>query len=374
MAFNSSDKDAERDQWIVSLRPNREAMNPWQPHAFLVEEEPDESGGTARVLTVFLTNRECPWRCLMCDLWRHTLTETVPIGAIPAQIDFALEWLLSNETDTRVLPPEATRSQPPAAARASTPLGVGNEEAWIEINQIKLYNSGSFFDRRAIPPADYGPIAERVCPYERVILECHPSLVNETCARFQDLLVQKASRIFAASPIRPRLEVAMGLETVHPDVLPRLNKRMTLELFSRAAEFLRRSDIALRVFILVKPPFLNEPEGIEWARRSLDFAFDCGATVASLIPTRAGNGAIEALAQRGEFSPPKLASLEASLACGIGLNRGRVLADLWDLQRFSECAFCFRARAERLRQMNLHQTILPEIRCENCGVPHERGL
>lgn len=372
MPSNSSEKDAERDQWIVSLRPNREAMNPWQPHAFLVEEEPDEIGGTVSILTVFLTNRECPWRCLMCDLWRHTLTEAVPIGAIPAQIDFALERLLFNETDTQTPPPEATHSRPHLAARTSTPPRVGRGEARQVIRQVKLFNSGSFFDRRAIPPADYGPIAERVCAYERLILECHPSLVNESCVRFRDLLVAKASRNSAASRTLPRLEIALGLETVHPEVLPRLNKRMTLDHFSRAAEFLRLSDIALRVFILVKPPFLNEPEGIEWARRSLDFAFDCGATVASLIPTRAGNGALEALAQRGEFSPPKLASLEASLVYGIGLNRGRVFADLWDLQRFSECAFCFPARTERLRQMNLQQTILPEIRCENCGAPHER--
>ena len=42
---------------------------------------------------VFLTNRECPWRCVMCDLWKNTLAESVPIGAIPAQIDFALARL-----------------------------------------------------------------------------------------------------------------------------------------------------------------------------------------------------------------------------------------------------------------------------------------
>ena len=59
--------------------------------------------------------------------------------------------------------------------------------------------------------------------------------------------------------------------------------------------FLRSHAIDLRVFILVRPPWLSEEEGLEWAKRSLDFAFDCGPSVCSLIPTRAGNGAIDAL-------------------------------------------------------------------------------
>jgi radical SAM enzyme (TIGR01210 family) len=254
---------------------------------------------------------------LMCDLWRNTLTETVPVGAIPAQIDFALQRL------------------PPA-------------------RQIKLYNSGSFFDQRAIPTQDYPAIAQRLRAFERIIVECHPLLVNDACLRFRDLLNGK-------------LEVAMGLETVHPEVWPRLNKGMTLDQFARAAAHLRDNDIALRVFILVKPPFMEEAEALYWAQRSLDFAFDCGATVAALIPTRAGNGAVDVLAERGEFSPPRLETLEAAATYGLDLKRGRVLADLWDLERFSSCAACFPARQARLHTMNLQQTVLPPVGCAVCG-------
>src|SRR5262249_19532508 len=154
--------------------------------------------------------------------------------------------------------------------------------------------------------------------------ECHPSLVDERAPGFRDLLAGK-------------LEIAMGLETVHLEALERLNKKMTLEQFSLSADFLRRHDIALRVFILVKPPFLDETGALLWARRSLDFAFDCGASVCSLIPTRSGNGALDALALRGEFSPPRLATLEAAAAYGVGLHRGRVFADLWNLEELSLC-------------------------------------
>ncbi len=161
----------------------------------------------------------------------------------------------------------------------------------------------------------------------------------------------------------------MGLETVHPEVLERLNKRMTLEGFRRAAAFLRREAIDLRVFILLRPPWLSEAEGVEWARRSLDFAFACGASVCSVIPTRGGNGALEALAARGEFAPPSLRSLEAVLEYGLRQGAGRVFADLWEIDRFADCAACSAPRIDRLRAMNLAQVAPPPVPCDLCGDP-----
>ncbi len=193
--------------------------------------------------------------------------------------------------------------------------------------------------------------------FERVIVECHPSLVGPEVLRFRDRLAG-------------RLEVAMGLETAHPVVLEKLNKGMTLDDFARAAEFLLRQGVALRAFILVRPPFLTEEaEAQHWAKRSIDFAFDCGASVASLLPTRGGNGAMEALEALGQFSPPSLTDLESAAEYGVGLQRGRVFADLWDLEKFSQCAACCDARRQRLRRMNLEQQVEPPVRCEACGAP-----
>ncbi len=316
------DQPPERDRWILARRPPRSPVDPWHPSTFLLEEERAESGEIVSMATIFLTNRECPWRCLMCDLWKNTLTETVPVGAIPAQIDYALGRMAGLD-----------RAHP---------------------GQIKLYNAGSFFDPRAIPVEDYAAIAGRVRGFERVVVECHPALVNERALQFRDL-------------VAGRLEVAMGLETAHPAVLEKLNKRMTLDQFRRAADFLRRHEIALRVFVLVKPPFLDEIEALDWVERSIDFAFDCGATVVSLIPTRLGNGALEELAAHGLFSPPRLATLESALAYGIRRERGRVFADLWDLAKFSSCPVCFPARQQRLKQMNLDQTTPPPLKCAVCG-------
>lgn len=305
---------AVRDRWILAQRPHRNQLDPRRPYAFLVEDERSAENEIVPVATIFLTNRECPFRCVMCDLWKNTLAETLPAGAIPEQIAYALAQL------------------PPA-------------------RQIKLYNSGSFFDPHAIPPEDHPTITKLTAGFERVIVECHPSLITHNCLQFKNKLTGK-------------LEVAMGLETAHPEVLARLNKRMTLDQFKRSADFLRQNNFDLRVFILVQPPFMHEGESVEWAARSLDFAFDCGATAATLIPTRAGNGAMEQLQAIGEFSPPRLRTLEAAADYGLTLNRGRVFTDLWDLHPF--CPHCGPARIERLRQMNLHQTILAPIHCATC--------
>jgi archaeosine synthase beta-subunit len=75
---------------------------------------------------------------------------------------------------------------------------------------------------------------------------------------------------------------------------------------------------------------------------------------------------MDALEKRGEFSPTDLATLEEAAATGIALNRGRVLADLWDLERFSRCGACFGARAGRLRAMNLAQAVLAPVSCGAC--------
>jgi radical SAM enzyme (TIGR01210 family) len=308
---------AERDAWILSRRPERNFADPLLPYAFLVEDECSASGEVVPVATIFLTNRECPWRCLMCDLWRNTLTESVKVGAIPTQIDFALRRL--------------------GAAR-----------------QIKLYNSGSFFDSKAIPVADHAAIAERVAGFERVIVECHPALVGDNCTSFSDRIAGD-------------LEVAMGLETAHPEILQRLNKRMSLEQFECAAQVLQDNKIGLRVFVLVKPPFMDEEEALEWAARSLKFAFDCGATAATLIPTRGGNGAMEEMAGAGLFSPPRLATLEVAMASGIAMRRGRVFADLWDVKRIASCETCAELRIARLHAMNLQQCIMPPVHCDRCG-------
>jgi archaeosine synthase beta-subunit len=299
--------------WIVSCRGEKNNVDPRKPYAWLVEKEISISGKVEDVATIFLTNRECPFHCLMCDLWKNTTDEPVPEGAVPEQIEWALNRL-----------PEA--------------------------KHLKLYNSGSFFDIKAIPVNDYQRIASLTSHFETVIVESHPSLINEKCLAFRDML-------------KPDLQVAMGLETVHPDVLSKLGKQMTAADFSNAAGFLGRNGIYTRAFILLRTPFMTENEGILWANRSVDFAIASGAECCVIIPVRAGNGAMDQLREKGYFSPPSIKSLEKVLEYGLGIKKGRIFADTWDLKLLSSCDRCTGLRINRLSLMNLTQKIAPAVNC-----------
>ena len=302
------------DREILDLRPAKKKLDPYKPYNYLHEREVDDRGVQRKVNTLFLTNSECPFKCTMCDLWKHTLDRPTPEGAIPEQIAFALNRL-----------PEAS--------------------------VVKLYNNGNFFDTKAIPAADYPVIARLLRGYDRLIVENHPKLCNERCLEFNTMLDGK-------------LEIALGLETIHPEVLPKLNKQITVENFSEAVSFLSANDIATRAFILLNPPYLtNARENIEWTVKSVEFAFEAGVGTCSIIPTRAGNGIMDKLKRDGSFIPPTLQALETSFEQSLELEKGRVFADLWDLKHFSNCDRCFEERKSRLEEMNLSQEIIPPVQC-----------
>jgi archaeosine synthase beta-subunit len=296
------------DAWILQRRPRKNTVDPDRPYAFLVEKEHAATGRVEDVATLFLTNKECPLRCLMCDLWKNTTDVAVRPGQIPEQIRWSLDRL-----------PQA--------------------------KHIKLYNSGNFFDTNAIPEVDDPHIAELMSPFDTVVVESHPRMIGRRCLAFNAV-------------VRGHVQVAIGLETVHPQTLDALNKHMTLDDFQSSVRTLTDNGMSARTFILLRPPFMTETEGVEWAKRSIDFAFDSGVECCAVIPTRGGNGALDELSARGLFASPTLDSLEEVLTYGLQCARGRVFADLWDAERFTGGDDV--ARVDRLKQMNLTQTVIDE--------------
>jgi archaeosine synthase beta-subunit len=301
------------DLWIVSNRGKKNIVDSRKPCSWMVEKERTVSGKIEDIGIIFLTNRECSFHCLMCDLWKNTTEFPVPVGAIPDQIEWALDQMTN-------------------------------------VKHLKLYNSGSFFDERAIPSKDYKRIAALVSSFETIIVESHPRLINEKCLLFRDML-------------KADLQIAIGLETVNTEILRKLNKQMTLDDFSGAVSYLTKNGLMSRAFILLRPPFLSESDGIHWAERSIDFAFGTGVECCTVIPVRPGNGAMDLLMKRGDFNLPDIHSLETVLEYGISLNSGRVFADAWDLGMFSSCRKCIDIRTSRLIEMNLNQKIISRHSC-----------
>jgi uncharacterized Fe-S cluster-containing MiaB family protein len=356
-----------RDQFVLDLRGPRPQHDAFRHQGVVVEDERTADGRVARVATIFLTGRECPWRCVMCDLWRYTIEGDTPRNAIPTQIASARDDL---------------------------------ESRGEAVTHLKLYNASSFFDPHAVPEDDYDPVAAALAGLERVVVESHPALIGPRVDRFLESLARhstgpgfpsecgtrssdraasagaEAATLHPADPVvaqtRPslQLEVAMGLETAHPEALRRLNKRMTADGFAMAAERLRGRGLTVRAFLLILPPFVPSDQQDDWLIRSLECAFSSGVSVASLIPTRSGNGAMNALAAEGHFNQPSLADIERSIELAVTARRGagRVFVDLWDLERFARCPHCFDARRARLHVINLEQRIPAKPSCAECGV------
>ncbi len=309
---------AAADRRIRSLRGPKPVVDPWRAHGSVVEDERRPNGMVERTLTIFLAGAECPFTCSFCDLWRYTTDEPTPRGALPKQIDDTL-----------------------------APIDVS------PLERIKLYNASNFFDRRAVPPEDLPRIAERCATFRGVTVESHASTVGPMTLDF-------------ASRINGRLEVAMGLETIHPDASRQLNKRLDPERFERAASFLTEHGVDVRVFVLLGVPGIPMEESVDWSVRSAEYAAAHGAAVVSIIPVRGGNGEMERLAKIGAFTPPTLRHLESALDRCVGWSKTVVTADLWDAERLPSCPTCREARIERLRRLNVTGIAERPIVCERC--------
>ncbi len=274
------------------------------------------------VLTVFLTGAECPFTCLFCDLWQYTIDGPTPQGAIPAQLSDVFE--------------------------AHAPLGPD----WA----LKLYNASNFFDRRAVPERDLNHIAQLCTPFTRVTVECHPKLVGDACTRFRDAL-------------EGRLEVGIGLETVHPS-LDRIKDGMSLAEFEHAVRWLADRNIGVRVFVLVGLPWIPADEFALWAARSARTAFEAGASRVSLIPLRTESGTLRALRKSDDVDEVQLPHLEQALRMSLEQSGddgdgGLVEVDLWDLDQVgTPCGACRENYLSAIKSMNRAQSPARPPQCE----------
>ena len=292
-------------------------------HGSMVEEERRPDGRIERALTVFLAGAECPFTCSFCDLWRWTVDGATPVGALPTQLSSVL---------------------------------VALDRAAPRPDRLKLYNASNFFDRRAVPAVDLPRLAELAAPFAGVTVESHVSTIGPPTLEF-------------ARRLAGRLEVAAGLETIHPRATAHLNKRLDLTEFERGARWLADNNMDLRVFALLGAPHVPAADSVEWTVRTVEYAAQCGAAVVSIIPVRGGNGEMERLAGLGEFTPPTLTQLEEVLDRCVGISGTVVTVDLWDVERLDACNHCRRSRADRLGRLNVSGRPEPRMACEACDAP-----
>ncbi len=156
---------------------------------------------------------------------------------------------------------------------------------------VKIFTSGSFFDDSEVPRSVRLYLKERLGD-RKLIVESRPEFITpERLADFEGV----------------NLEIGIGLETADDFIREHcVNKGFSFSDFLRAAKFIREHGFRVKVYLLLKPPFLSEREAIEDAVRSIEKVADV-ADVVSLNLTNVQRGTlVERLWKAKLYRPPWL--------------------------------------------------------------------
>lgn len=283
--------------------------------------EKERFQGVKNCLTIILRTRGCHWnQCLMCG-YSQDADKRVTAKNLENQFDYAL----------------------------------GKFEDTFDI--VKIFTSGSFFDEREIPRDIREHIYQRVADngVKKLSVESRPEFIN------RDKLIDNG--------VVP--EVGIGLETSNDFIREHcINKGFTFENFRKAASLLRDANAMVKVYLLLKPPFLSEREAIEDAVNS---ALDVKeyADVVSINPTNIPSRTyIEVLWRKGMYRPPWLWSM-VEVVKKIREEGIEVMADPvagGKVRGPHNCGKCDGQFSKAIRDFSLSQNIeefeeLSELKC-----------
>lgn len=220
---------------------------------------------------------------------------------------------------------------------------------------VKIYNSGSFLDRREIPLEFRQDILSGFENARRILFETRPEFVTE-----------EALNQFPTD----RISVAIGLESGNDEVLKNcIRKGFTVEQYVAAAELLGRKRIPLRTYLLLKPPFLTERQSVEDAKRSVSFASRFSESV-SINPLNVQKGTVvEELWRRGDYRSPWIWSLVEVLRSMKERNGTRIFSSPsggGTPRGVHNCGKCDRKVLEAIQRFTFSQdqSEFDQVQCE----------
>ncbi len=211
------------NQVMRDIRAENDAS--WDPHepTRVWLDEDNTPGGVYESLTIILNTGGCRWAraggCTMCGY----VAESVEGGSVTHEA-------LLDQLDT-CLAHEREHADEPASL-------------------IKIYTSGSFLDEREVGPRTRRAIAETFADRERIVVESLPDFVDTE--KLEDFTAQGLET-----------DVAVGLETATDRVRhDAVNKYFDFAEFEAASAEARAADAGIKSYLLMKPPFLSEPEAV----------------------------------------------------------------------------------------------------------------
>jgi radical SAM enzyme (TIGR01210 family) len=162
---------------------------------------------------------------------------------------------------------------------------------------LKIFTSGSFFDKREIPEdAQYMVLEKAKEKFKKIIVETRSEFVTE-------------NMLMNAKDKAGNLELAIGLESSNDKVLKySINKGSNFIQFKNACMLANKAGVTIKAYVLVKPPFLTEREAYYDAYATVkDISGIENLTTISFNPVNIQSYTlVERMYSRGEYRPPWL--------------------------------------------------------------------
>ncbi|WP_254840595.1 archaeosine biosynthesis radical SAM protein RaSEA [Natronomonas marina] len=251
---------------------NDRTYDPTEPTRVWLDED-NTPDGVHDSLTIILNTGGCRWAraggCTMCGYVAESVDGgTVAHEDLMTQIEACLEHERENLDDKTA-------------------------------GLVKIYTSGSFLDEREIPAETRAAIAETFADRDRMVVESLPDFVDREKIRdFTDRGIET--------------DVAVGLETATDRVRhDAVNKYFDFEEFEAACTEARAAGAGVKAYLLMKPPFLAEPDAVADMKRSVRRCAGVdGCHTVSMNPCNVQRHTmVEELYHDGGYRPPWLWSV-----------------------------------------------------------------
>jgi radical SAM enzyme (TIGR01210 family) len=235
---------------------------------------------------------------------------------------------------------------------------------------LKIFNSGSFFDDNEISEEVRLHIYERIEEIDKIkeiVVESRLEYINyDKLRELKENLKKKY------------IEIAIGVETVNDYIRNHyINKNMLFNDFKTVLNMCKENDIGVKVYLLLKPPFLNEQGAIDDCINSITNLIKLGINTISINPVNIQKGTlVESLYLQNRYRPPWYYSLFKVLKNSLDkdkLNHTRILSDPSGASTKRGIHNCLKRECEKsslnkLREFVLSQDVNvldePEYECE----------
>lgn len=189
---------------------------------------------------------------------------------------------------------------------------------------LKIFNSGSFFDdeeiNNEVREHIYSNIAN-IKEINEVVIESRPEYItSEKLENLNNALKGKY------------VEIGIGLETINDSIrLKFINKGFTFEEFYEKVKLCEEFQVGIKVYLLYKPPFLNEQAAIDDCEASIKKLKKMPINTISINPMNIQKGTlVEYLWYQNRYRAPWFYSLFECIQKSLDpsdLKKIRILSD-----------------------------------------------